>query len=77
MYITFSFIGISQTLPSTSYIKMIDLWMIFTMICPFSEILLVWLSDLFQRNVVSRQGWLKKKYLRCQNSDSVSQFLSL
>ena len=60
MYITFSFIGISQTLPSTSYIKMIDLWMIFTMICPFSEILLVWLSDLFQRNVVSRQGWLKK-----------------
>ena len=34
----FSFIGISQTLPTTAYIKMIDVWMIFTMILPFLEV---------------------------------------
>ena len=58
-YHPFSFIGISQTLPSTSYIKMIDIWMIFTMICPFTEILLVWLKDVLKRNVVHTQGWLE------------------
>jgi hypothetical protein len=34
----FSFIGISQTLPTTSYIKMIDVWMIFTMLFLFLEV---------------------------------------
>ena len=33
-----SFIGISQTLPTTSYIKMIDVWMIFTMLFLFLEV---------------------------------------
>ena len=30
-----SFMGISQSLPMTGYIKMIDIWMIFTMSYPF------------------------------------------
>ena len=30
-----SFIGVSQSLPMTAYIKMIDIWMIFTMLYPF------------------------------------------
>ena len=52
----FSFIGINQTLPSTSYIKMIDIWMVFTMICPFSEIVLAWLNDIAQNNMFVLQG---------------------
>ena len=35
----FSFIGISQTLPTTPYIKLIDIWMIFTMTFLFLEVL--------------------------------------
>ena len=30
--------GISQSLPVTSYVKMIDIWMIFTMSVPFIEV---------------------------------------
>ena len=35
-----SFMGISQSLPTTGYIKMIDIWMIFTMSYPFVVITL-------------------------------------
>lgn len=35
-----SFVSISQSLPTTSYIKMIEIWMIFTMIFPFIEVAL-------------------------------------
>jgi len=34
------FIGISSTLPTTSYVKMIDIWMIFTMTFPLLEVAL-------------------------------------
>ena len=34
----FSFIGKSQALPTTSYPKMIDIWLIATMMVPFLEI---------------------------------------
>ena len=33
-----SFIGISQSVLATSYVKWIDVWMIFTMIVPFLEV---------------------------------------
>ena len=33
-----SFIGISSSLPTTSYVKMIDVWMIFTMVVPLLEV---------------------------------------
>ena len=35
----FSFLGLSQRLPTTSYIKMIDIWMLFTMTIPFLEVI--------------------------------------
>ena len=35
-----SFIGISQTLPTTAYVKMVDVWMIVSMIVPFLEVAL-------------------------------------
>ena len=56
MYCPFSYMGINQSLPSTAYIKMIDAWMIFTMLCPFFEILLAWLKDLFKGDTVLSKG---------------------
>merc|ERR1711971_823263 len=49
------FIGISQSLPTTSYIKMIDIWMIFTMMYPFTEIALVCAKDFFKKRALSKQ----------------------
>ena len=37
----FSFIGISQSVLATSYVKWIDVWMIFTMIVPFLEVMTI------------------------------------
>ena len=37
--ISFSFMGISQSLPTTSYMKWIDFWMMFSIIMPFLEVL--------------------------------------
>ena len=34
------FISVSDSLPKTSYIKMMDYWLIFTLILPFVEVLL-------------------------------------
>ena len=36
-----SFIGISQSVLATSYVKWIDVWMIFTMIIPFLEVMTI------------------------------------
>ena len=36
---SFSFMGISQSLPTTSYMKWIDFWMMFSIIMPFLEVL--------------------------------------
>ena len=35
-----SFLGLFQSLPVTSYVKMIDIWMLFTMTIPFLEVVL-------------------------------------
>ena len=34
------FINVSNQLPKTSYIKMMDVWLIFNLILPFAEVLL-------------------------------------
>ena len=34
------FINVSNQLPKTSYIKMMDIWLIFNLILPFTEVLL-------------------------------------
>ena len=40
LVLTTMFINISNQLPRTSYIKMIDVWLIFSLIVPFVEVLL-------------------------------------
>ena len=40
LVLTTMFVNISGKLPSTSYIKMIDVWLIFNLTIPFTEVLL-------------------------------------
>ena len=44
-----SFLGLSQSLPVTSYVKMIDIWMLFTMTIPFLEVVLHTTNEVFRR----------------------------
>ena len=34
------FVGVSQSLPKTSYIKMVDIWLVFNLLIPFVEVLI-------------------------------------
>ena len=40
LVLTTMFINVSNNLPKTSYIKMMDIWLIFTLLLPFMEVLL-------------------------------------
>ena len=40
LVLTTLFISVSQSLPPTSYVKMIDVWLIFAQLIPFLEVLL-------------------------------------
>ena len=39
LVLTTLFISISDALPRTAYVKMIDLWLIFNLLLPFIEVL--------------------------------------
>ena len=45
-----SFMGLSETLPVTSYFKMIDIWMLFTMTVPFLEVVLLTAKEVFKKS---------------------------
>ena len=57
----FSFLGLTQSLPVTSYIKMIDIWMLFTMTVPFLEVVLHTKNEVFNRPRTIHVGPAKKK----------------
>ena len=40
LVLTNLFISVSQTLPPTAYVKMVDIWLIFAQMVPFVEVLL-------------------------------------
>ena len=42
--------GLSHTLPVTSYFKMIDIWMLFTMTVPFQEVVLHTAKEVFKKS---------------------------
>ena len=46
--------GLSQSLPVTSYIKMIDIWMLFTMTIPFLEVVLHTTHEMFKNTKASQ-----------------------
>ena len=44
-----SFLGLSQSVPVTSYVKMIDIWMLFTMTVPFLEVVYHTTKEVFKQ----------------------------
>ena len=53
--------GLSQTLPVTSYFKMIDIWMLFTMTVPFLEVVLHTSKEMFKKSGATQLSFLKKR----------------
>ena len=53
--------GLSQTLPVTSYFKMIDIWMLFTMTVPFLEVVLHTSKEMFKKSRATQLSSLKKR----------------
>ena len=37
-FTTYRFINVSMSLPKTSYVKMVDVWLLFTLLIPFLEV---------------------------------------
>ena len=51
------FISVSDSLPKTSYIKMMDYWLIFNLILPFVEVLLhTYMERLSDEDILSHHG---------------------
>ena len=50
----FRFLGLSQSVPVTSYIKMVDIWMLFTMTVPFLEVVYHTSNEMFKQSDVDR-----------------------
>ena len=53
--------GLSETLPVTSYFKMIDIWMLFTMIVPFLEVIHHTTIEIFKKSKATPTTCLKKR----------------
>ena len=51
-----SFLGLSETVAVTSYIKMIDIWMLFTMTVPFLEVILHTTNEVFKQPLETPVG---------------------
>ena len=53
LVLTTMFINVSNNLPKTSYIKMMDVWLIFNLFFPFVEIMLHTYMDMlrFSKNI--------------------------
>ena len=54
LVLTTLFIGISNSLPKTAYIKVVDVWLIINLLIPFLEVLLHTVIDML-RNGLSRK----------------------
>ena len=59
LVLTTMFINVSNQLPKTSYIKMMDVWLIFNLIVPFVEVLLHTYKDTLRKEV-NHHGSVRK-----------------
>ena len=50
LVLTTLFISVSQSLPPTAYVKMIDVWLIFSQLIPFAEVILHTYMDCLREN---------------------------
>ena len=59
LVLTTMFINVSNNLPKTSYVKMIDIWLLFNLTIPFAEVISLkfsWLKGCFSDGLVLRRG---------------------
>ena len=60
------FISVSNSLPKTSYIKMVDVWLLFNLIYPFSVVLLHTYMDTLRNDAESNSKASLNKESRAQ-----------
>ena len=54
LVITTLFISVMEKLPSTSYIRMVDIWLIFGQLIPFVEVVLLTFQEAYRNNEEQR-----------------------
>ena len=56
LVLTTMFVSVSNDLPRTSYLKMVDIWMVFNLLIPFVEVLLhVYMVSLYSAELINFQ----------------------
>ena len=71
------FLGLSQGLQVTSYIKMIDIWMLFTMTVPFMEVVFHTTNEVFKRPRASQMDVVKVLSANDQDEDETKKHWSM
>ena len=61
LVMTTIFIGVMQMLPSTAYVKMIDVWLIFGQLIPFTEVILLTTMEYFREGDGSGEELTEKE----------------
>ena len=57
LVLTTLFLSVSNSLPKTAYIKMMDIWLIFNLFIPFAEVLLhTYIDSFYDEDVVNHHG---------------------
>ena len=65
LVLTTLFLSVSNSLPKTAYIKMMDIWLIFNLFIPFAEVLLhTYIDSLKEEKVVNNHG--KPRYVKVE-----------
>ena len=67
LVLTTLFIGISNSLPKTAYIKVIDIWLITNLMIPFLEVLLHTIIDILRNQVSEKNKEPEKLFIRSNN----------
>ena len=70
LVMTTIFIGVMQMLPSTAYIKMIDLWLIFGQLIPFLEVVLLTAMEYHREGNGSRKDQLFTQRKRSSSQET-------
>ena len=80
LLLTTVYISISESLPKTAYIKMIDVWMIFNLCIPFAEVLLHTVIDSYKHknnNKVSNDSEEKNTIFEVRKTKSTGRKLKM
>jgi hypothetical protein len=59
LVLTTLFISVSNSLPKTSYIKLIDIWLIVSLLIPFTEVILHTVRDVIRNDNDQQQSTMK------------------